>query len=61
MIARQGAQQALRDELKDTVTALLLSCEMALQVPGIPSIAEGKMRTVDELAREMRKKLGAEA
>jgi hypothetical protein len=59
MIARQGAQKALRDELKDTVTALLLSCEMALQVPDLPAFAEGKMRTVDELAREMRKKLGA--
>jgi len=61
MIARQGAQQALRDELKDTVTALLLSCEMALQVPDLPSIAEDRMRTGVELAREMRKKLGAGA
>ena len=61
MIARQGAQQALRDELKDTVTALLLSCEMALQVPDLPSIAEDRMRAGVELAREMRKKLGAGA
>src|SRR5438309_5535159 len=29
VLARQGAQQALRNELKGTVTALLLSCEMA--------------------------------
>jgi hypothetical protein len=61
MIARQGAQRALRDELKDTVTALLLSCEMALQVPDLPPIAEGRMRTVDELAREVRKRLSAGA
>src|SRR5204863_6960722 len=33
--ARQDAQQALRNELKSTVTALLLSCEIALQVPGL--------------------------
>lgn len=61
LVARQGAQKALRNELKDTVTALLLSCEMALQVPDLPPLATSKMRTVDDLAREMRKKLGAEA
>jgi hypothetical protein len=40
LVARQGAEQKLRNELKDTVTALLLSCEMALQVPTLPSAAE---------------------
>jgi len=59
--ARQGAQQALRNELKDTVTALLLSCEMALQVPNLPPLAEGKMKAVDELAREIKNKLEAGA
>jgi len=54
---RQDAQQALRNELKSTVTALLLSCEIALQVPGLHSIAEAKMRTVYELAQEMGVKL----
>ena len=55
--ARQGAEQALRNELKSTVTALLLSCEMALRVPDLQSTAEAKMRTVYELAQEMRLKL----
>ena len=54
----QEAQQALRRELKDTITALLLSCEMALDVPNLPLFAETKMRAVDALAREMRAKLG---
>lgn len=56
--ARQGAEEALRNELKGTVTALLLSCELALQVPGLPPAAEVKLHAVDELAREMRGKLG---
>ncbi len=60
-IARQGAEQRLRNDLKDTVTALLLSCEMALQVPSLPSAAEAKLRSVDSLAREMRTKIGLPA
>jgi len=59
LTARQGAEQKLRNELKDTVTALLLSCEMALQVPALPSAAEVKLRAVDTLAREMRQKINA--
>ena len=57
VLARQGAQQALRSELKGTVTALLLSCEMALQAPNLETSAEAKMRTVYKLAQEMRAKL----
>jgi hypothetical protein len=36
---------------------LLISCEMALDVPNLPVFAETKMRAVDALAREMRTKL----
>jgi len=54
---RQEVQQALRNELKDTVTAILLSCEMALQVPNLPGAAAIKMRSVCELAQEVRVKL----
>jgi hypothetical protein len=57
VLARQGAQQALRSELKGTVTALLLSCEMALQAPNLETSAEGKMRAVYKFAQEMRAKL----
>lgn len=56
-LARQGAQQALRNELKDPVTALLLSCEMALQVPHLQEAAEAKIRAVYLLAQEVRNKL----
>ena len=61
VLARQGAQQALRNELKGTVTALLLSCEMALQAPNLETSAEAKMRAVYELAQEMRAKLEVSA
>ena len=54
---RQEVQQTLRNELKDTVTALLLSCEMALQVPNLPAAAEIKMVSVRDLAQEVRVKL----
>jgi len=60
-IARQEAEQDLRSELRSTITALLLSCEMALGVPDLPLLAETKMRAVDALAKEMRAKLGVTA
>jgi hypothetical protein len=58
LAARRDAEQVLRSELKGTVTALLLSCEMALGVPNLPPPAENKLRAVYDLAREMRVKIG---
>lgn len=58
LTARQEAEQDLRSQLKGTITALLLSCEMALCVPDLPLLAQTKMRSVDALAREIRAKLG---
>jgi hypothetical protein len=57
LLVRQEVKQTLRNELKSTITALLLSCEMALQVPDLQSGAESRMRTVHELAQQMRLKL----
>jgi signal transduction histidine kinase len=57
LAARRDAEQALRHELNDTVTALLLSCEMALRVPDLPELAENKMHDVEALAREVSAKL----
>lgn len=56
-LVRQEVQEGMRNELKSTITALLLSCEMALQVPNLPSGAESRVRTVRDLAQEMRLKL----
>ena len=58
LAAKNDAEQALHHELKDTLTALLLSCEMALQVPELPSLAATKMQAVEALAKEMSAKLG---
>ena len=55
--ARLSAQQNLRNELKGPITALLLSCEIAMQSPGLPPGAELKLREVNELARNVRSKL----
>jgi len=33
---------------------MLLSCELAMSVPGVPGPAAEKIRAVDDLAREMR-------
>jgi len=59
LLLRQEIHQGIRNELKDTVTAVLLSCEIALQVPNLPSAAEIKMRSVRDLAQEVRVKLGS--
>jgi hypothetical protein len=61
LIARQEAEQDIRSALRGTITALLLSCELALGVPDLPPLAETKMRAVDALAKEMRAKLGVTA
>jgi hypothetical protein len=58
LAAKNEAQQTLHHELNDTLTALLLSCQMALQVPELPAQAETKMQAVEALAREVSVKLG---
>lgn len=59
--ARLHAKQSLRSELNNTVTALLLSCEMVLQVPELPVLAETRMHNVQELAKAMSTQLEAMA
>jgi hypothetical protein len=63
LVASRSAEEKLRNELKDTVTALLLSCEMALQatIPAsdvLPPGVQAKLRSVDGLARELVRKIG---
>lgn len=60
LVARQAAEQALCSELKDSVTAMLLSCELALNVPNLPAPAAEKIHTVHRLARDLRVRLGLE-
>ena len=60
MVARQAVKRVLCSELKDPLTAMLLSCELALEVPDLPAPAADKIRTVHQLALDLRTRLGAE-
>ena len=56
--ARRSVEQQFRSEMGENLTSMLLSCELAMSVPGIPGPAAEKIRAVDNLAREMRSRLG---
>ena len=60
-LAREGAKENFRNELADTVTALLLSCELALRSPNLEVAVLNKLRTAHDLARQLREKLEAPA
>ncbi|MGD0793220.1 MAG: hypothetical protein ABR920_15745 [Terriglobales bacterium] len=55
--ARQAAIGRLHSELNGTVTALLLSVELALETPGLPAAAAEKLDSVHELVKKLRKQL----
>jgi hypothetical protein len=57
--ARRAVEDQMRSEMGETVTALLLSCELAMSLPGIPAPAAEKIQTIDNLARELRGRLEA--
>jgi hypothetical protein len=56
--ARRSVEQQFRSEMCESLTAMLLSCELAMSVPNVPSPAAEKILAVDNLAREMRLRLG---
>ena len=55
--ARQAAIGRLQSELNGTITALLLSSELALETPGLPPAAIEKLQSVRELVKKLRKQL----
>jgi len=57
-VARQSAERAVWNELREDVTALLLSCDLALAVPGVPGPVAEKLRSVHERACHIRGRLG---
>ena len=57
VLARHSARQALREELRDDVTTLLLSCGVALKEPGLPESVKERLRRIEEAAKHMREKL----
>ena len=58
MQARRSVEQQFRSEMCESLTAMLLSCELAMSVPNVPGPAAEKILAVDILAREMRHRLG---
>ena len=59
IMARHNARLALRDELKDDVTALLLSCGIALQDAGLVEATAIRFRTIAGIANQIKTKLAA--
>ena len=52
--ARRSVANQMRSEMRETLTAMLLSCELAMSVPDVPDPAAEKIRAIDTLARELR-------
>jgi len=55
--ARRHVKEQMRSEMCETLTAMLLSCELAMSVPDVPVPAAERIRAIDGLARELRLRL----
>jgi hypothetical protein len=55
--ARRVIAEQMGCEMRETLTAMLLSCELAMAVPNVPVLAAEKIRAIDNLARELRLRL----
>jgi len=55
--ARRAVTGELHSELNNTLTALLLDCELALEVPGLPATAAEKLQSAHELVKKIRARL----
>jgi len=55
--AKRAVAAQMHREMSETLTAMLLSCELAMSVPNVPSMAAEKIRAIDNLARELRLRL----
>jgi hypothetical protein len=56
--ARHAATGKLQGELNGTITALLLSIELAQETCGLPAVVEEKLQSVHELVEVLRRQLG---
>jgi len=56
--ARRAVEVSFHTELNGTVTALLLSCEMALGAPGLPREAAENLKSAHTLVKRLRSRLG---
>jgi hypothetical protein len=58
-IARSSASRAIWSELKESVTAILLSCDLVLTLKEVPTPAADKIQLIHDMATQMRSKLAA--
>jgi hypothetical protein len=56
-ILRQSAERAVWNELRETITAMLLSCDLALGAQEMPLGAAEKVRAIHDLANAIRGRL----
>ena len=56
--ARRSVEQQMHSQMFESLTAMLLSCELAMAVPGVPAPAVEKIQLIDNLARDMRVRMG---
>jgi hypothetical protein len=56
-VARRAAVSEVENELKSTVTGLLLESELVLREPEIPASLEPRLRHLAELAGKLRERL----
>jgi hypothetical protein len=57
IIAIRAAEQQLRSEIRDAVTGILLSTQLAMRSPELPSDAAEKLASVCQLASNIRARL----
>lgn len=53
-VARRAVAEQMHSQLSETLTAMLLSCELAMSVPDVPHPAAEKIRTIDTLELRLR-------
>ncbi len=55
--AVRSVVEQLNSEMRESLTAVMLSCELAMAVPDVPRSAAEKIQAIDNLARAMRLRL----
>src|SRR5579864_5908763 len=55
--ARRSVVEQVSSDMRETLTAMLLSCELAMSVPNVPNPAAEKIKAINNLARELRLRL----
>jgi len=57
MRAVREAEANLRSQLTEALTGILLSSQLAMEVPAVPAAAQARLRSVYQLAMSMRERL----